>query len=216
MQFWKILLLIGGFYLVPSVQFVSYQATSGSIDCYYNFLCKKDLGTVPAFNNIISNLPYLVAGVAFFFIVFLTHPKTDDGVHGLHNDMSLYYSLAVVLCLEGLFSGLYHVCPSRLNFQFDSTFMMMGVALLFVTIFQKRHASRTIGAVRFYAFLAFVTIANSVTLFTGAIGVIVWIGVWCGGIFALIAGSVHIYYHKTWKVDRGLPCRGLRSLNSHV
>lgn len=140
-QFWKILLLIGAFYLVPSVQFVTFQATTPQVDCYYNYKCKKDLGSVPAFNNIASNFLYIIAGVAFFIIV-LTTRRRKDGNTGLHLDMSLYYSLSIVLCLEGIFSGLYHVCPSRLNFQFDSTFMMIGVALLFVTIFQKRHAAR--------------------------------------------------------------------------
>ena len=228
------MLLVGAFYLVPSVQFVTFQATTPQVDCYYNYKCKHDLGYAPAFNNIASNFLYIVAGIAFYITVLVTRPRRD-GHTGLHSDMSLYYSLAIVLCLEGIFSGLYHVCPSRLNFQFDSTFMMIGVALLFVTIFQKRHAARsetslhllplhhgpltlllllllvlcrTIGAVRFYAFLSFLTFANSVTLFTGAIGTLIWIAVFSVIAYVLVAGSVHIYYHKNWKLDLGLPKRG--------
>jgi len=205
--FWKILLLIGGFYLLPSLQFVYFQSNDSEVDCYYNFKCKHDLGVVPAFNNIISNIVYVVAGLTFLLIVFLTRNRYDDGVHGLHNDMSLYYSLGIVLCFEGIFSGIYHVCPSRLNFQFDTTFMMIGVALLFIAVFQKRHASRVIGAPRFYAFLAYLITLNSMTLLRGTISYFVWVAVFLTLFYVMMAGSVHIYFHKRWNLDRGLPER---------
>ena len=50
-NFWKILLLIGTYYLLPSLQFVLFQAHDDNVQCYYNFKCKHDLYGIPAFNN---------------------------------------------------------------------------------------------------------------------------------------------------------------------
>ena len=59
--------------------------------------------------------------------------------YGLKKIKALYYSLGVVLILEGIFSALYHICPSKLNFQFDTTFMFVGTALMILTLYNKRH-----------------------------------------------------------------------------
>jgi len=91
--------------LLPSVQFVAFQTQDENIHCYYNYKCKKDLGAIPAFNNIISNLLYILAGLGIFLIVRFTAPVENED-YGLHGDVSLYYSLAIVLCFEGLYLDL--------------------------------------------------------------------------------------------------------------
>lgn len=76
--------------------------------------CLFDMLTI---NLVISNVGYLVAGGGFLLLIALTKPK-EDGIHGLHTDMSLYYSMGLSIIFTGVFSALYHVCPSNLNFQF--------------------------------------------------------------------------------------------------
>lgn len=76
--------------------------------------CLFDMLTI---NLVISNVGYLVAGGGFLLLIALTKPK-EDGIHGLHTDMSLYYSMGLSIIFTGIFSALYHVCPSNLNFQF--------------------------------------------------------------------------------------------------
>jgi hypothetical protein len=85
--------------------------------------------------------------------------KSDDGeeqqaliiptslkLKGLHRDYSLYYCLGWALVIEGVFSALYHVCPSRTAFQFDMTFMIVGTGLLYISFYQKRRPTLVPGA----------------------------------------------------------------------
>ena len=48
--------------------------------CYYNNKCKHDLLFIPAFNNVISNLLYVVYGLIFIVIVKLNNKKNTDGI----------------------------------------------------------------------------------------------------------------------------------------
>ena len=126
--YWKCLILIGCFYLLPSLQFVFFQSNDSNAICYYNNKCKKDLYFIPAFNNVISNILYVLLGLIFVIIVKLNKTKNTDGISyiGINNNCALYYSLGIALFFEGLCSATYHICPSTLNFQFDTTFMFIG------------------------------------------------------------------------------------------
>ncbi|EGC34369.1 hypothetical protein DICPUDRAFT_79858 [Dictyostelium purpureum] len=161
--FWKILLIISIFYSLPSIQFVLFQISEPTIECYYNYKCLRPLLGIPAFNNVVSNIGYIVAGASFIMIVYFTSQK-EDGVHGLHTDLSLYYCLGLAITFEGVFSGLYHVCPSRLNFQFDTTYMLIGSGLLFFTLHQKRHATLTAGAFKAFSFFSLFVFLEVISL----------------------------------------------------
>ncbi|ELK31932.1 SID1 transmembrane family member 2, partial [Myotis davidii] len=63
--FWNIA-TIAVFYALPVVQLViTYQTDI----CYYNFLCAHPLGNLSAFNNILSNLGYILLGLLFLLII---------------------------------------------------------------------------------------------------------------------------------------------------
>ncbi|KAM9969045.1 hypothetical protein ACTFIW_000128 [Dictyostelium discoideum] len=161
--FWKILLIVSAFYSLPSIQFVVFQITDPEIKCYYNYKCLRPFLGIPSFNNVLSNLFYLIAGTSFILITHFTSHQ-EDGIHGLHTDLSLYYSLGLTIILEGIFSALYHVCPSRLNFQFDTTYMLIGSGLLFFALHQKRHATLTAGAFKAYGFFSLFIFFNFLSL----------------------------------------------------
>ena len=74
---------------------------------------------------------------------------------------SIGYAFSWGLVFEGLFSTLYHFCPSRFTFQFDSAFMFiiagLTVLLLYNGIEQNRcssseNAKRPVGASNFFLF----------------------------------------------------------------
>ena len=65
----QFLLLIGMFYILPSLQFVFFQSQDSNIECYYNYKCYDKVGFIPSFNSIISNILYVVLGIAFIIIV---------------------------------------------------------------------------------------------------------------------------------------------------
>jgi hypothetical protein len=191
--FYKVLIIAALFYMLPSVQFVFFQYQTKEVSCYYNFKCKHDFWFISAFNNVISNIGYIAAGVSFIIIVKLTKP-VEDGLHGLHTDMSLFYCMGLALIFEGIFSALYHVCPSKLNFQFDTTFMFAGALLLFVCIYQKRQHSLSPGPFCTFSMLVIVIILNFLSLVSFP-PYVFWPIVFVLWTYFSLFGSYHMLYH---------------------
>ena len=132
------IVLIGIYYITPSLQFILFQTNNDKVKCYYNDLCNHPFNGIDAFNNVVSNICYIVFGILFIITVKLKKFNIDitdenneqytDRINnsiGVYENKSLYYSLGVCLIFEGISSGLYHLCPSKLNLQFDTTFMFI-------------------------------------------------------------------------------------------
>ena len=49
------------------------------------------------------------------------------------------HSFAVAVFFEDIVSGIYHICPSIINFQFDSTFMYILLAMPLVKLYKNKH-----------------------------------------------------------------------------
>ena len=201
--YWKFLVIIGGYYILPSLQFVFFQAKDSNVVCYYNFKCKHDLYFIPAFNNIISNLFYIVLGLIFIIIVRLNTKKNLENMdcNVINNHPALYYSLGLSLFFEGLCSSIYHICPSMLNFQFDTTFMFIGAILISITIYQKRHGAPP--PMKVYCYMGLVIFINTLPLSGLSRGFEIWF--W-GGVFMLMAylmvfGSIYLYYDQEYDFE---------------
>ncbi|KFO61688.1 SID1 transmembrane family member 2, partial [Corvus brachyrhynchos] len=129
--FWNIA-TIAVFYALPVVQLViTYQTVvnvTGNQDiCYYNFLCAHPLGNLSAFNNILSNLGYVLLGLLFRLIILQREINYNrallrNDAHalecGIPKHFGLFYAMGTALMMEGLLSACYHVCPNYTNFQF--------------------------------------------------------------------------------------------------
>ncbi|KAG7223086.1 hypothetical protein INR49_015845 [Caranx melampygus] len=129
--FWNIA-TIAVFYALPVIQLViTYQTVvnvTGNQDiCYYNFLCAHPLGALSAFNNILSNLGYVMLGLLFLLIVLkrdivhnraLVRNDLNALECGIPKHFGLFYAMGTALMMEGLLSACYHVCPNYTNFQF--------------------------------------------------------------------------------------------------
>uniref|UniRef100_A0A3P9HR12 SID1 transmembrane family, member 2 n=1 Tax=Oryzias latipes TaxID=8090 RepID=A0A3P9HR12_ORYLA len=165
--FWNIA-TIAVFYALPVIQLViTYQTAvnvTGNQDiCYYNFLCAHPLGALSAFNNIFSNLGYVMLGLLFLLIVLqreIVHKQALDRNDlnalecGIPKHFGLYYAMGTALMMEGLLSACYHVCPNYTNFQFDTSFMYMIAGLCMLKLYQKRHPDINASAYTAYACLA--------------------------------------------------------------
>ena len=200
--YWKFLIIIGCYYVLPSLQFVFYQSKElNNSTCYYNNKCKRDLYFIPAFNNIISNILYVLFGLIFIIVVRLTSKNPANNIDfPINNDPSLYYSLGISLFFEGVCSAVFHICPSVLNFQFDTTFMFIGTMLTFITIYQKRHMAPQ--PMKIYSFSAFLILVNTIPLNGLSNGFEIWF--W-GGIFFLISyllifSSIYLYFDEEYEV----------------
>ena len=74
---------------------------------------------------------------------------------------SIPYAFAWALCFEGMYSALYHLCPSKLAFQFDTAFMFVMASLSVMLMYngiettpctEDVHAKRRVGAAAFFLF----------------------------------------------------------------
>ena len=120
----------------------------------------------------ISNLTYIVHGLILVVWVLILETKVNvrcqsgrDAVEATAMKkrycFSIGYAFSWGLVFEGLFSTLYHFCPSRFTFQFDSAFMFiiagLTVLLLYNGIEQNRcpssgNAKHPVGASNFFLF----------------------------------------------------------------
>ena len=194
--YYKFLILIGIFYILPSLEFVFFQSKDENVVCYYNKLCKNDFGFIPSFNSVISNIFYIIYGIIYCIIVKKTFQvnKNSISLNGLDNNAGLYYSLGITLMFEGICSATYHICPTKLNFQFDTTFMFIGAILMFITIYQKRHDPPY--PMKIYSFIAFIVFLNILPLadISNNYEPIFWSLIFLIVAYIMIFGSIYIYY----------------------
>ncbi|NXA65724.1 SIDT2 protein, partial [Mohoua ochrocephala] len=231
--FWNIA-TIAVFYALPVVQLViTYQTVvnvTGNQDiCYYNFLCAHPLGNLSAFNNILSNLGYVLLGLLFLLIILQREINYNRAL--LRNDAHAL----------GLLSACYHVCPNYTNFQFgelapqppqlpsahtgaahapltavptppDTSFMYMIAGLCMLKLYQKRHPDINASAYSAYACLALVIFFSVVGVVFGKGNTAFWIVFSVIHIVATLLLSTQLYYMGRWKLDSGILRRILHVL----
>ncbi|XP_062364545.1 SID1 transmembrane family member 2 isoform X3 [Cinclus cinclus] len=211
--FWNIA-TIAVFYALPVIQLViTYQTVvnvTGNQDiCYYNFLCAHPLGNLSAFNNILSNLGYVLLGLLFLLIILQREINYNrallrNDAHalecGIPKHFGLFYAMGTALMMEGLLSACYHVCPNYTNFQFDTSFMYMIAGLCMLKLYQKRHPDINASAYSAYACLALVIFFSVVGVVFGKGNTAFWIVFSVIHIVATLLLSTQLYYMGRWKL----------------
>ena len=210
------LLTISIFYVLPVIQLVlAYQAAvfkSGNEDlCYYNFLCATPLGGLFAFNNVFSNLGYVLLGILFLLLVRRRHvtyqrvrATLPDGM-GLPRHFGLHYAIGLSLVMEGILSGCYHVCPNYSNFQFDTAFMYMLGALGMLQLYQMRHPDINASSHVAYALMAGMILLSVVGVVAN--GILFWILFSAFYALLMVLIGIQFYYKGQWKLGRGFTAR---------
>ncbi|XP_063763291.1 SID1 transmembrane family member 2 isoform X1 [Eleginops maclovinus] len=215
--FWNIA-TIAVFYALPVVQLViTYQTVvnvTGNQDiCYYNFLCAHPLGALSAFNNILSNLGYVLLGFLFLLIILKRDIAHNRALFrkdlnalecGIPKHFGLYYAMGTALMMEGLLSACYHVCPNYTNFQFDTSFMYMIAGLCVLKLYQKRHPDINASAYTAYACLAGVIFFSVLGVVFGKGNTVFWIVFSVIHILATMLLSTQLYYMGRWRLDSGI------------
>ena len=99
--------------------------------CFYNDFCYRvnHWDDIPM-NLMISNLAYMIHGlilaisVMFMESKLFSHQRNRNSLPPKYA-FSMGYAFAWALFFEGCFSFVYHLCPSKLTFQFDTGFMFV-------------------------------------------------------------------------------------------
>ncbi|KAK2846937.1 hypothetical protein Q5P01_009936 [Channa striata] len=215
--FWNIA-TIAVFYALPVIQLViTYQTVvnvTGNQDiCYYNFLCAHPLGALSSFNNILSNVGYVMLGLLFLLIVLKRDIVHNRAVVrsdlnalecGIPKHFGLFYAMGTALMMEGLLSACYHVCPNYTNFQFDTSFMYMIAGLCMLKLYQKRHPDINASAYTAYACLAVVIFFSVLGVVFGRGNTAFWVVFSVIHILATLLLSTQLYYMGRWRLDSGI------------
>ncbi|XP_075240735.1 SID1 transmembrane family member 2-like isoform X2 [Convolutriloba macropyga] len=211
LYFWT-LVTVAIFYSLPVIYLmISYQIyfDTGNQDfCYYNFWCQNPYFVFASFNSLVSNMGYVMLGILYFLIVYTKEVKYKLRVQidpelpsrGIPKHFGMFYAIALALCMEGVMSACYHLCPNGFNFQFDVSFMYMIGGLGTLRMYQSRHPD--VNANSHAAFLTFaVVIAVSVC------GVVLHSKKWFWVVFVIVYLSAvfyvtcQVYFIKKIKLD---------------
>ena len=209
-----VLFLVSLFYSLPVLQMVfsfSYeQGITGNQDiCYYNDLCRKPLGLVRDFNHVFSNLGYCVFGLLFMSIVLFkklkyqkflkenTNIEKED--YGVPTQYGLYFAMGLALFMEGVMSSCYHVCPTNVTFQFDTTFMYLIAVLMFMKLYQTRHSDVSGNAVGVFFGLGVALFLETISIYYS--GPLFWIFFCIVYMIVIVVVSVHAFNIGVVKYD---------------
>jgi len=186
-------LLISVFYSIAVMQLAFLSAAKqrrlgDNNICFFNSKCQNPLGPFLDFNHFYSNLGYAVFGLLFAGMVFMKNKKFNnllkeakekkcelkktcarlaelDSTHGIPHQFGIYYTLGGALAMEGLMSASYHVCPTTISFQFDTTFMYLIAILIYIKLFQNRHPDVTSNSLKAYIVLGLALILEALSLY---------------------------------------------------
>ena len=171
-----LIVLAGIFYALPAFQMVFNHQNpflhGGDQDiCYYNFFCVFPYGKLADFGHVFSNIGYCISGLYFIMKVYIRKLKFEKissklTCTGIPEQVGLFYALGGALTLEGVLSGIYHICPTSANFQFDTTFMFFIAVLIFLKLYQFRHADTTLTAQLVFLLIGVVLTLEVIGYFT--------------------------------------------------
>ncbi|XP_059061588.1 SID1 transmembrane family member 1-like isoform X2 [Achroia grisella] len=211
-------LTVAVFYVLPVVQLLyTYQQMvfqTGNQDlCYYNFLCAHPLGMMSDFNHVYSNISYVVLGLVFVIQVKVRASKPQELDKGIPQHHGLFYSMGLVLVMEGVLSACYHLCPNKMNFQFDSSFMYVMAVLCMVKLYQNRHPDVNATAHATFIMLAVLIIIGLVEILYASI--YFWVIFTVLHLFTCLILTLKIYYVGRFRVECAVLSRAVTSLRTH-
>jgi len=214
-----VLFLVSIYYSLPVLQMVfrfsAEQRLTGNQDiCYYNDLCRKPLGHVRDFNHVFSNLGYCVFGLLFMCIVLFKKLKyesflaknvnIDAEEYGVPTQYGLYFAMGLCLFMEGVMSSSYHVCPTNVTFQFDTTFMYLLAVLMFMKLYQVRHSDVSANAIGVFFGLGVALFLETISIYYS--GPWFWAFFCTVYIIVIVVVSVHAYNLGVVKYDYKILC----------
>lgn len=154
--------IVGFMLMIGAAQFVfanwRLMIDEGDRDnCYYNDFCYRvsKWHDIPL-NLMISNLVYIIHGLILAVFVWRKEakhlPASAEQAASAKQAASIGYAFAWAMIFEGLFSLVYHLCPSKLTFQFDTAFMFVIAGLIVISLYNGTNTTNPVGAAIFFLY----------------------------------------------------------------
>ena len=215
--FFYITCIVGCVLMVGAFQFVYadwyLMIEKGDRDhCYYNDFCYRVSSSDIPFNLMSSNFAYIVHAFILALSVWYMEAEVLARSEGQKKkfSFSIGYAFAWALFFEGLFSTLYHLCPSKITFQFDTAFMFVISGLIVVVMYNGieikngQEDEGNVGATNFFlVFIVPLYILNYLGSLNhsneGLIPTVAWavpLALWC---FIIVNWVGYKLYFEDWK-----------------
>ncbi|KAJ8707610.1 hypothetical protein PYW07_011287 [Mythimna separata] len=131
---------------------------------------------------------------------------------GIPQHYGLLYSMGLGLVMEGLLSGCYHLCPNKMNFQFDSSFMYVIAVIVMIKLYQNRHSDIIPSAHTTFMIIAFVmTLGLFGILFPSVLFSVLFTILHMLTCFVL---TLKIYYAGKFKLEWSAVTRGVATVRA--
>jgi len=218
-----ILPLVCLFYFIPSSQMVWHdkkraEQTGSMEECYLNYGCSRPWWIFTDFNHLISNFGYVWYGITFIILVrlkshFLPVANSVSTDHlskvGIPQQHSVFFSMGIAMIFQGIFSFCFHICPTNVSLQFDTTMMYVMMTLCFVKIYQFRHPDTATNAYHCMYAVAAALILEAISIYVSKGKVLhsttsIVLLYFCFGllyIFLILALAVDVYYYGAIKTN---------------
>jgi dsRNA-gated channel SID-1 len=208
-DYWFVLIIVGLVAMVPAGMWVigtMMDDQSTMERCHRNHLCQRNLHwfgfvQLDGFNHVVSNVAYLF--VAAFLAVYIywferVRRRSSSYKYSLQSDKNLFYAISVSIALAGLFSAIYHFCPTQENFQLDSMFMFFLSGTCYVSLYRKRHGIFIIRPLNFFMIFTCIVLFNGwgVYLRWNDSMILFWVVFIPVFLLASVFGSMRLYYYK--------------------
>ena len=113
-------------------------------------------------NHLLSNISYPILGILFTKVVRMKElfelekrKENEESDKGVTLDYDLFYTMGLTLTMIGVMSACYHVCPTSINLQFDTTYMHLLAIFMYFSLFKSRHPDVAPDAIAAFSMLAF-------------------------------------------------------------
>jgi len=102
-------------------------------------------------------------------------------------------------------SAAYHICPTTISFQYDTTFMYLIAILIYVKLYQNRHPDSSASSVKSYIVLGMAIMLEAISIYVGN-------SPWFWGIFCFIyILSIVCVVANIYQLDSGDKMKNLKS-----
>jgi len=95
--------------------------------------------------------------------------KTSIRKFGIPHQYGIYYTMGGALAMEGFMSACYHVCPTTISFQFDTTFMYLLAILMYIKLYQNRHPDTSSNSIQAFLILGAALILEAISIYFSSV-----------------------------------------------
>jgi len=146
--------------------------------------------------------------VLFKKIKYETFLANNSEIHqeeyGVPCQYGLYFAMGFSLSMEGVMSSSYHICPTTVTFQFDTTFMYLIAVLMFMKLYQVRHSDVSANAIGVFFGLGVALFMETISIYYN--GPWFWVFFCSVYIIVIVVVAVHAYNIGAVKYDWKILC----------